>query len=395
MKLLVISAGVHPVPPVNGGAVENLIDIYLKDNKDNDVDVLSIYDPKVENYEYKYNNCKFHFIKKNIVLDFFILYCEKILRRCFGMYFGTPYIRKVCSHIKKEKKHYDLIIIENMPQYGPMIKKVSNSKLVLHLHNDYLNVDSFKNNENYLAFDKILCVSDFISNRVSEVGNKNDRKVFTLYNGIDLNKFSKQSKNSEAVLKKYKIQKNKFNIVYSGRVCPEKGVENLIDAFNIISNSEMQLIILGGYNYGTSKDNDFITTLKNKSNGKNIVFTGYVNYDDINSLYAIADLGVIPSIVNEACPLTAIEMMASGIPVICTNSGGLPELINDKCGVIIDRNNLTENLNQAIRKVYSNKNILDVYVKNAKLRSKKFTKEKYVSEFWKYLDEFNKESEKI
>lgn len=64
MKLLIISAGVHPVPPVNGGAVENLIDFYLKDSKNNNIEVLSIYDDKVENYEYKYDNCKFHFIRK-------------------------------------------------------------------------------------------------------------------------------------------------------------------------------------------------------------------------------------------------------------------------------------------------------------------------------------------
>ena len=315
---------------------------------------------------------------------------EKILRRVFDIYFGTPYIQKVCAYIKKQNK-YDLIIVENMPQYGPLIRKVSNSKLILHLHNDYLNVDSFKNKKNYLSFDKILCVSNFISNRVKEIGNKDDKKVFTLYNGIDLEKFSNESTVNEDIFEKYKIQKKKFNVIYSGRICPEKGVENLIDAFNMINDLKMQLIIIGGYNYGTSKDNEFITNLKNKSKGKNIVFTGYINYDDINSLYSIADLGIIPSIINEACPLTAIEMMASGIPVICTNSGGLPELINDKCGIIIDRNNLTENLNKTIRKIYSDKTMLVEYSKNAELRAKKFSKKKYVIDFWKYLNEFNKE----
>ena len=44
MKLLIISAGVHPIPPVNGGAVENLTDFYLKDNAKNEIDVLSIWD---------------------------------------------------------------------------------------------------------------------------------------------------------------------------------------------------------------------------------------------------------------------------------------------------------------------------------------------------------------
>lgn len=391
MKLLIISAGVHPVPPVNGGAVENLIDFYLKDSKNNNIEVLSIYDDKLESYEYKYNNCQFHFIKKNAIHDFFTLYSEKILRRLFGIYYGTPYIRKVCSYIKKEEQNYDMIVVENMPQYGPMIKKVSNSKLVLHLHNDYLNIDSFKNKENYSSYDKILCVSDFISNRVRAVGNTNDNKVFTLYNGIDLERFYNNSKSKDDIFTKYKIEKNKFNIIYSGRVCPEKGVENLIDAFNMMNDSTLQLIILGGYNYGTSKDNDFITNLKKKSLEKNVVFTGYVNYDDINYLYAIADLGVIPSIVNEACPLTAIEMMASGIPVICTNSGGLPELIDDKCGIIVDRTNLTQNLNQAIKKVYDNKELLENYSQNAKLRSQNFSREQYVANFWKYLEKFNKE----
>lgn len=391
MKLLIISAGVHPVPPVNGGAVENLIDFYLKDSKNNNIEVLSIYDDKLESYEYKYNNCKFHFIKKNAIHDFFTLYSEKILRRLFGIYYGTPYIRKVCSYIKKEKKDYDMIVVENMPQYGPMIKKVSNSKLVLHLHNDYLNIDSFKNKENYSSYDKILCVSDFISNRVRAVGNTNDNKVFTLYNGIDLERFYNNLKSNDDIFTKYKIEKNKFNIIYSGRVCPEKGVENLIDAFNMINDSTLQLIIFGGYNYGTSKDNDFTTNLKKKSLEKNVVFTGYVNYDDINYLYAIADLGVIPSIVNEACPLTAIEMMASGIPVICTNSGGLPELIDDKCGIIVDRTNLTQNLNQAIKKLYDNKELLENYSQNAKIRSQNFSREQYVANFWKYLEKFNKE----
>lgn len=389
MKLLIISAGVHPVPPVNGGAVENLMDFYLKDNDKNEINVLSIWDERLRDFNYNYKKCSFHFIKKNKIYDFLVLYCEKILRKIFGIYFGTPYIRKVCSFIKKRNDKYDLIIIENMPQYGPKIKKISEDKLVLHLHNDYLNKDSFKSQKNYDSFDKIICVSDFISNRVREIAGKAENKVFTLYNGIDLNKFSKTVESSE-IYDKYNIKKTKFNIIYSGRICPEKGVENLIDSFIKINNSNMQLIILGGYNYGTSKDNDFTLNLKNKSKGKNIVFTGYVDYEDIYSLYYLADLGIIPSIINEACPLTAIEMMASGIPVICTNSGGLPELINEKCGMIIDRNNLTNNLFFSIKKIFENKDKLLEYSKNAKIRSKKFAKEKYNELFWKYLNKFSK-----
>ena len=152
----------------------------------------------------------------------------------------------------------------------------------------------------------------------------------------------------------------------------------------------MQLIILGGYNYGTSTDNAFILGLKNKSKDKNIVFTGYVSYEDINSLYSLADLGVIPSIINEACPLTAIEMMASGIPVICTNSGGLPELIDENCGIIVGKKELTNNLIFSIKNIVKNKDKLSEYSRNAKVRSRKFAKEKYNEFFWNYLEKFNK-----
>ena len=53
-----------------------------------------------------------------------------------------------------------------------------------------------------------------------------------------------------------------------------------------------------------------------------------------------------------------------------------------------------QNLNQAIKKVYNNKELLENYSQNAKLRSQNFSREQYVANFWKYLEKFNKEEGK-
>lgn len=384
MKILFITAGVHPVPPVRGGAVENLTDFLLTSNQDNEIDVYSVYDSRAMENVKKYNNVNFFFIKCPSIIDTISKYIEKIFRRIFKIYIGNYYIKKTCKNIKKRNKLYDCIIIENMPQFGLILKKKVKSKLILHLHNDYLNIDSFKAKSIFNCYDNILCVSNFISDRVQKI-DKNNRKVITLYNGIDLKKFSLIDSKKKS-LNKYNIDNTKKVFIYSGRVVKEKGVRELIDAFIELNFDDYQLAIVGGYNYGKMDDNSFITDLKKITKNTNVIFTGYIPYEEMVELYSVSTFGIIPSIVNEACPLTAIEMMACQLPIICTNSGGLPELVDDKCGIIITRDDLKYNLMKAMKKMKSlTKDENKKYRSEALKKSKFFSKEKYVENFWEIM----------
>ncbi len=383
MKILIITPGIHPVPPVKGGAVENLIDFILKDNIDNEITIYSIYEKNIETSLKEYNNIKFKFIKKNKFLELIFKYSEKIYRKFFNVYIGNYFVNKVYKSLKITKEEYDIIIIENMPKYILKLNNVlGNGKKVLHLHNDYLYKNTFKDLEILELYDNIICVSNFIKNRVSTINTSTD-KIYTLYNGIKLNQTKLQ--NEETIYSKYKIKKNKINIIYTGRMVKDKGIENLVNAFCDFNNDNYQLILVGGCNYGENKDNSFILKLKKRAQNNNVIFTGYINYSEIINLYNISDIGCLPSIVNEACPLTAIEMITMGLPVIGTNSGGLPEIIDNTCGVIINREELTKNLLKVFNDI--DNNLLDIkdMKKNAIIKSKNFSLEKYQKNFWNII----------
>ena len=61
---------------------------------------------------------------------------------------------------------------------------------------------------------------------------------------------------------------------------------------------------------------------------KKVLFLGGVNHENIPELMSAADIFVLPSL-SEGFPLVLVEAMASGLPVIATNVGGLPEIVKE------------------------------------------------------------------
>lgn len=231
---------------------------------------------------------------------------------------------------------------------------------------------------------------NIFGNRVKEISEEKKDIVETIYNGIDINKFGKEkySREIENWKSKLKIDKNDKVILYTGRIVPEKGVKELIKAFiNIKENQNLKLVIAGAIDYSSNKETSYFSELKKiTANNSNIIFTGYIDYSKMPEVYAIADIGVVPSIWEEPFALTVIEHLATGNPVIVTNSGGMPELVNDNCSIIVDKENI-EQLSRAIIKMLEYKNEKnEEIIRYSKEQSKKFNKEKYCEAFFKKIN---------
>ena len=154
-------------------------------------------------------------------------------------------------------------------------------------------------------------------------------KFTILRNCINTSRFSKSisDEEKESLRKKYNINKDDKILLFTGRITKEKGVKELIESLKKVKYEKYKLLILGSaLNKLKAKTKyqeeieEFVKIMSDK-----IIFTGFIKYEDINKFYSLADIAVLPSIWNDPAPLTIIESLVSGLPIITTNSGGIPE----------------------------------------------------------------------
>lgn len=394
MKLLIISSGFYPVTNNMGGAIENLIETYLIENDKTFKDEITLYSVKTAKsmQEKNFENTNIRVINKTTII-YKVKQILNLISSKFGRnYKGNTYIKEIIRDLKKKNEinAYDCIIVENIGKFIPIIKRVTDSKVVLHLHNDYLNVDT-ENGENIVeACDNIWCVSEFICERVRKIikNGSEKNKVKLLYNGIDLSEMKKQlsKEEKENIKRQYNINNDEKVIIYTGRLMPEKGVKELIQAYIELSKekNDIVLLIAGGARQINKNKNNFINKIHklSKKTKSRVIFTGRIPYKQLYKIYSIADIQVVPSICEEAFGLTVVEGMNYEIPIIVTNSGGIPEIVHKDYELMVNRDlNIIQNLKDKMKYVLDNPEIAENITKEYPNKISKFTNEEYSNNF--------------
>lgn len=394
MKLLIISSGFYPVTNNMGGAIENLIETYLIENDKTFKDEITLYSVKTAKsmQEKNFENTNIRVINKTTII-YKVKQILNLISSKFGRnYKGNTYIKEVIRDLKKKNEinAYDCIIVENIGKFIPIIKRVTDSKVVLHLHNDYLNVDT-ENGENIVeACDNIWCVSEFICERVRKIikNGSEKNKVKLLYNGIDLSEMKKQlsEEEKENIKRQYNINNDEKVIIYTGRLMPEKGVKELIQAYIELSKekNDIVLLIAGGARQINKNKNNFINKIHklSKKTKNRVIFTGHIPYKQLYKIYSIADIQVVPSICEEAFGLTVVEGMNYEIPIIVTNSGGIPEIVHKDYELMVNRDlNIIQNLKDKMKYVLDNPEVAENITKEYPNKISKFTNEEYSNNF--------------
>jgi glycosyltransferase involved in cell wall biosynthesis len=155
----------------------------------------------------------------------------------------------------------------------------------------------------------------------------NDRKHFTIYNAVDVEKIERIIGNFERQQLKHNLGITGRPVIgFVGRLTKQKGVTLLLDAIpEIRKNFPNVVTVIAGD--GPEKD-----TLNRKAVNlgisNNVLWLGAMPREEVLKLYRIMDVFVMPSL-YEGFGLTAAEAMAAGIPVIGTNVDGLNEVVND------------------------------------------------------------------
>lgn len=174
--------------------------------------------------------------------------------------------------------------------------------------------------------DEIIAVSKYTKKELLENYDLNANKISVIYNGVDVNKF-KPSNNKNKIKRELGL-KNDFIILYVGRLYRRKGLSTLLRAASIVLRKfrNVKFVISGkGFRNEVNKFRDFANRLKV---GENIFFIGYFPDEKLPMLYQAADIFVLPSI-YENLPFALLEAMATALPVVTTNVGGIPEVVHD------------------------------------------------------------------
>ena len=393
MKIAILTCGMLPIPAVQGGAVENMIDFYLAYNdqrKLHDITVYSPWDSKVKSHPALSSDVNhYHYIDVSSLQARGARRVRSLFHSDeYYNYFIEYYFEKVYADLKKCE--FDLIILENSPGHAYKLSLRGHKNLILHLNNDLLNSKSRFHDVIFIGLTKVLTCSDYIKNRVATI-LPNSKKIQTLYNAIDVKSFLPKE-NTNVCRKDLGLAEDDFVIVYSGRVNKDKGVSELIDALLSLKDvPNIKLMIIGGTFYGnTGNENNFVRSLKDKAKKieDKIVFTGFIPYSQIPDYLHLADIAALPSMWDEPFGLTIVEAMAAGMPLVTTRSGGIPEIC-EGVATIVDRNNIVNNLATAILDLYEHPEKRKQMARSSIERARKFDKEPYAMQFFAAIETKN------
>lgn len=383
MNVCLVMPNVFPVPATKGGATETLMTNLLKENeKEGKINFtcVSVYEEKAEilNREYKFT--KFIYIRQkrdNLDLTF-----ES------GDSNFKLYMDEVYESIKDLE--LDFIIIEggDISGYEYLLNNFPKEKCLVHIHGNVLG----DNEINKKIYNKFLAISKYTCNLIKKDNIVSDEQIELLYNAIRVQDFDRTISDEEkkVLRNKYEIAEDDVVILFLGRTIPEKGIKELITSFKKMKNIEKcKLLIVGSANYGEKIKTDFDYELEKISEEvkDKIKFTGYINNDELYKIHNISDIAVVPSMFEELFGLVVVENMSSELPLVVTSSGGIPEIVNEECAFIVDRDeNLINNMAEKLDFLVDNPEKRKMMGMKAKERAKMFGMETYLQNFYDLMN---------
>ncbi len=400
-RICFIAPGVLPIPPVKGGAVETLVEYLIAENEQRELFDFTVYtaaDTVAISKEREFKHTRFvHFCIYSKWLNKLYSYIYRFLKQTVKVY--IPYCLeyyKVLSLLKQEQDKYDYIVYEaGETSQIPLISKyVNKEKLLVHLHwQGYWNRANMRRIDR--AFATLVPVSEFIGNGWKRECHDNRRSVKVLKNCANIQRFMKVCSEEERIelKKKLNISPNNYVVIFTGRIVEEKGIKELVKAFELVKNENVTLLIIGSANFGSKTNTPYEQEISKliKDSEKSVVFTGFVHQTELYKYYSIADVAVMPSMFEDPAPLVSIETQATGTPLIATNVGGIKEYTNSPGVILIDKTeNLVEDIARNIDYVLNDKKMRIEMGKANRQNAQKYTAEKYYADFAKIIEEQGK-----
>lgn len=217
-------------------------------------------------------------------------------------------------------------------------------------------------------YDIIHTISEYSKKEINELFPITEGRTINSSIGIDFDKYSKiisQEKKNE-IKNKYDLP-DKY-ILFVGTLDPRKNIKILIESMSLLIKNDikLKLVIVGRFGWGANEVKKHIDNYNIKECIKVI---GSVQDSDLPSIYSLASILVFPSF-YEGFGLPVIEAMASGTPVIASNSSSIPEAAGS-AAILLDPYDVHAWVD-AICRVLSDKKLSNKMIYNGYIQAKIF-----------------------
>jgi glycosyltransferase involved in cell wall biosynthesis len=177
----------------------------------------------------------------------------------------------------------------------------------------------------------LIAVSRFTARQWSESLRVSPEHFAVVHNGVDLDRFMPaDAPRRAAVRRTLGLPIDRFLVLYVGRIDPDKGVDRALETARRLDGGEYHLAIAGEPNPGSFGGDD--TAARSYADGLRTRYadapvTWLGRLEDVSALFAASDAVILPSRFDEPFGLVVLETLASGIPIVASAAGGIPEIL--------------------------------------------------------------------